>query len=129
MNPMKKACRLFLCLMVMGTFANVALAQSKTSTAAYELSNEQLKEYVGQYDPEGDQYFSVTVSLSGEDKLMAQPTDKSQPLTLMAATAKDKFDLVGTPIQFTFKRNDAGKIISLTFEQGGRSFEAIRKKE
>ena len=116
-------------LLFMGLMAHAAFAQSKTSTDAYEISNEDLKEYVGQYDPEGGQFFSITISIQGEEKLMAQPTDKRQPLTLLAATAKDKFNLVGPPINITFNRDDAGKIISLTFAQGGNSFKAIRKEE
>ncbi len=116
-------------LFFMGLMAHAAFAQSKTSTDAYEISNEDLKEYVGQYDPEGGQFFSITISLQGEEKLMAQPTDKRNPLTLMAATAKDKFNLVGPPINMTFNRNDDGKIVSVTFAQGGRSFNAMRKGE
>lgn len=106
------------------------LAQGKTSTDTHSISNEALREYVGQYDPEGDQFFSITVSLDGEDRLMAQPTDKSQPLTLLGAQAKDKFDLVGTGgLQITFNRDDDDKIVSLTFSQGGQSFTAKRKDE
>ena len=116
-------------ILFMGLMVNVTLAQSKTSTDAYEISNEDLKEYVGQYDPEGGQFFSITISIQGEEKLMAQPTDKRQPLTLMAATAKDKFDLVGPPIDLTFNRNDDGKIVSVTFAQGGNSFTAKRKED
>lgn len=116
-------------LFFMGLMVNISLAQSKTSTDAYEISNEDLKEYVGQYDPDGGQFFSITVSLQGEEKLMAQPTDKRQPLTLLAATAKDKFNLVGPPIDLTFNRNDDGKIVSVTFSQGGNSFTAKRKEE
>jgi len=129
MNNTRTLSRALLGITLFCLLATAGMAQTKTSTDAYEISNEDLKEYVGQYDPEGGQFFSVTVSLDGDDKLKAQPTDKSQPMTLMAATAKDKFDLVGPPINFTFNRGEDGKIISLTFAQGANAFTAIKKKE
>lgn len=105
-----------------------SFAQGKTSTSQFEIKNEDLKAYVGQYDPESG-FFSITVSLDGEDRLMAQPTDKSQPLTLMEALAKDKFELPAAGgIQFTFTRDENDKIISLTFSQNGQSFTAKRKE-
>lgn len=118
-----------MCLCLVAFFSTTTLAQNKTSSTAHEISNEDLKEYVGQYDPEGGQFFSVTVSLDGDDRLMAQPTDKRQPLTLLSATAKDKFDLVGPPIQIAFQRDDKGKIISLTLSQGSNSFTALRQED
>lgn len=106
-----------------------AMAQATTSSDAHTLTNEQLKEFVGQFDPPTGQFFSITVSLDGEDKLKAQPTDKSQPNTLLVAKAKDKFELLNTGgITFTFTRED-DKIVSLTFAQGGQSFIATKVKK
>ena len=129
MNNAKFLSRALLSLALIAFFSTATQAQSKTSSSAHEISNDDLKEYVGQYDPEGGQFFSVTVSLDGDDRLMAQPTDKSEPLTLLSATEKDKFDLVGPPIQLAFQRDDKGKIISLTLSQGGNSFTALRVKD
>lgn len=103
-----------------------AFAQQKTSNSENPIESKELKQYTGKYDPEGN-FFSITISLDGEDRLMAQPTDKSQPLTLMSFKGKDKFELVGTNgLQISFNRDDKQKIISLTFSEGGRSFTAKR---
>ena len=109
-----------------------AWAQSKTSTEAHSLKNEELKEYLGKYDPDGTEgrAFSITISLDGEDRLMAQPTNKSQPNTLLAAEAKDKFNLVGTGgLQISFTRDENDKIVSLRFSQGSQGFTAKKAEE
>ena len=129
MNNTTLLSRSILCLALFAFFSANVMAQGKTSSDAHEISNEDLKTYVGQYNPENGQFFNITVSMDGEDRLMAQPTDKSEPLTLLRATAKDKFDLVGTPIRMSFQRDDKDKIISLTLMQGGNSFTAKRVDE
>lgn len=117
---------IMLCTLFIG---QQAMAQGTTSSDAHTLTNEQLKEFVGQFDPPAGQFFSITVSLDGDDKLMAQPTDKSQPNTLMVAKAEDKFELLNTGgITFTFTREN-DKIVSLTFAQGGQSFTATKVKK
>ena len=129
MNNTTLLSRSILFLALITFFSTNVMAQGKTSSDAHEISNKDLKTYVGQYNPENGQFFNITVSMDGEDRLMAQPTDKSEPLTLLRATAKDKFDLVGTPITMSFERDDKDKIISLTLMQGGRSFTAKRVDE
>ncbi len=104
-----------------------AMAQGKTSSDAHKVTNEELKAYLGNYKAEAGPGFDITISLDGDDRLMAQPTNKSQPNTLLRATAKDKFDLVNTGgLVISFNRED-DKVVSLTFSQGGQSFSA--KKE
>jgi hypothetical protein len=105
------------------------LAQDKTSSDAHTVSNEALKEYVGEYNIDGGQGFNITITLDGDDKLMAQPSNKSQPNTLLKATAADKFDLVNTGgLKIAFNRED-DKIVSLTFSQGTQAFTAKRVKK
>lgn len=104
-----------------------AMAQRTTSSDTHEISNKELKEYLGNYKAEAGPGFDITISLDGDDRLMAQPTNKSQPNTLLRATAKDKFDLVNTGgLVISFNREN-DKVVSLTFSQGGQSFKA--KKE
>lgn len=130
---MKKTTRfLALCLTFLLSIAisKSAFAQGKTSTEANEISNEALKEYLGQYDPGNGQGFSITVSLDGEDRLMAQPTNKSQPLTLLRAKGKDQFSLVNTGgLEISFTRDENDKVISLTFSSSGQTFTAKRKED
>ncbi|GAB5523733.1 MAG: hypothetical protein Roseis2KO_16050 [Roseivirga sp.] len=103
------------------------MAQAKTSSDAHEIANKELKEYTANYKADAGQGFDITISLDGDDRLMAQPTNKSQPNTLLKATAKDKFDLANTGgLKITFNRED-DKIVSLTFSQGGQSFTAKRE--
>lgn len=109
---------------------NLVMAQGTTSTSEFKISNKALKEYVGQYnfDPKAERGFDITISLDGDDRLMAQPTNKSQPLSLLAALEKDKFEIVNTDgLSVAFNRNDKGKIVSLEFSQGSLSFLALRK--
>lgn len=115
---------IMLCTLFMG---QQAIAQAKTSSDVHEVSNKELKTYLGDYKAEGGAGFDITISLDGDDRLMAQPSNKSQPNTLLKATAKDKFDLVNTGgLKITFNREE-DKIVSLTFSQGGQSFTAKRE--
>ncbi len=115
---------IMLCTLFIG---QQAMAQEKTSSDAHEIANKELKAYLGDYKKEAGPGFDITISLDGDDRLMAQPSNKSQPNTLLKATAKDKFDLMNTGgLKITFNRED-DKIVSLTFSQGGQSFTA--KKE
>lgn len=128
---MKTISRLGLILTLLCTclLSQQALAQSKTSSDAYTISNEALKEYLGEYNIDGGQGFNITITLDGDDKLMAQPSNKSQPNTLLRATAADKFDLVNTGgLKIAFNRED-DKIVSLTFSQGMQGFTAKKVKK
>ena len=88
------------------------------------------KDYVGQYISSTDRGFDITVSLNNENVLMAQPSDKSQPLTEMVEVAGDKYELKNTKgLRISFTRNKEGVVISLTFEGGNRKFEATKKTE
>lgn len=101
-----------------------ASAQNVTATEAHKLSNDDLKEFLGQFDPPDGQFFSITISLDGDDRLMAQPTNKSQSMALLKVTDKDTFELVDTGgVSILFNRED-DKIVSLTLTQSGRSFTA-----
>ena len=106
--------------------SNSSFAQSKTSSSAFEITNKDLKEFVGDYKTDDPNNFNITISMNGEDKLMAQPTDKSEPNTLLVATKKDYFDLAQTPLKINFNRGENGKIESLTFSQESESFTAKR---
>ncbi len=129
MKQAKAKLLLSLSILLLVGLSNNVLAQNKTSSQTFEIKNEDLKEYVGQYNPDDNSYyFNITISMDGDDRLMAQPTDKSQPNTLMVATEKDYFDLAGTPLVINFNRDDAGKIESLTFTQGQQSFTAKKVK-
>ena len=112
----------FLCI------SNSSFAQSKTSSTAFEMSNEDLKEFVGEYNSSDPGAFNITISMIGDEKLMAQPTSKSEPNTLLVATKMDHFDLNRTPLKIHFNRDDKGKIESLTFSQGNTKFTAKRVK-
>ena len=117
-------------VLLFSAISNFLAAQGSTSTSAYKISKESLKEYVGQYnfDQKAEMGFDVTVSLDGNTRLMAQHTDKSQPLTLLAALEKDSFELVGTNgLRIAFTRNEKGKIVSLKLYRGDQSFTALRK--
>lgn len=106
-----------------------AMAQGKTSSEAHPVTNKELKEYTGNYVAEAAPGFNITISLDGDDRLMAQPTDKSQPNTLLKANDKDKFTLVNTGgLKISFNRED-DKVVSLTFSQGGQSFTAKKEEE
>lgn len=105
-------------------------AQEATATKDVKISNEELKAFVGeyQYDNKSQQGFDITVSMEGDVKLVAQPTNKSQPLTTLVALAEDKFELTNTGgliIQFT--RNEKKEIISLTISSDGGSFTCLKK--
>ena len=125
---MKRKIRLCTLLMLLCTLfiGQQVQAQSKTSSDAYKITNKELKEYVANFKADAGPGFDITISLDGDDKLMAQPTDKRQPNTLLVALEKDKFELSNTNgIQIMFNREE-DKIISITFSQGGRSFSATR---
>jgi hypothetical protein len=107
--------------------SNSSFAQSQTSSKAFEITNKDLKEFVGDYKTDDPNYFNITISMNGDDKLMAQPTDKSEPNTLMVTTKKDFFDLANTLIKIHSNRGENGRIVSLTFSAGGESFDAKRK--
>ena len=109
-------------------FSNSSFAQTKTSNSAFEISIEDLKEFIGDYKANDLNYFNITISLNGDEKLMAQPTDKSEPNTLLVATKKDHFELANTPLKIHFNRNEKEEILSLTFSQGSESFTASRVK-
>lgn len=128
---MKTTTRLGTLLVLLCTFfiGQQAMAQGKTSSEAHPVTNKELKEYTGSYVAEASHGFNITISLDGEDRLMAQPTDKSQPITLLKANDKDKFSLVNTGgLKISFNRED-DKVVSLTFSQGGQSFTAKKEEE
>jgi uncharacterized protein DUF3471 len=106
--------------------SNSSFAQSKTSSSAFEINDKALKEYAGDYKTEDSNYFNITISITDKDKLMAQPTDKSEPITLLVATKKDYFDLAQMPSKIRFNRAENGTIESLTFSQGSVNFTAKR---
>ncbi|MBO3698559.1 DUF3471 domain-containing protein [Roseivirga sp. E12] len=121
--------RLFV-LIAFTSFAQLATAQT-TSSDAHKIENKELKAYVGEYiyDNNSEQGFDITVSMDGGAKLMAQPTNKSQPITLLVAFEEDKFDLTNTGgLKMEFKRNDKKEIVSLTIWSDGHSFTCLRKK-
>ena len=90
--------------------------------------SEALKEFVGQYNKEGNTGFNITVSIK-DDKLHAQPTDKSQPLTELVLLEKDKYELKNTGgLKISFTRDENGKITHLTFDSGGMQFNAQKEK-
>lgn len=91
--------------------------------------SESLKEFVDQYNKEGNTGFNITVSIK-DDKLYAQPTDKSQPLTEMVLLEKDKYELKNTSgLKVSFNRDDDNKIVSLTFtSNNGMEFTALKEK-
>lgn len=113
-------------------FGSQLFAQETTSTKDIKISTEDLKTYVGEYlyDNKSEQGFDITVSIEGDVKLMAQPTNKSQPLTTLVAISEDRFELTDTGgLQITFNRNDKKEIISLIISNDGSSFTCLRKKE
>lgn len=128
MRHSKIISRWFTVVLTLLILSNPTFAQNKTSSSAFEISNDDLKEFVGDYKTNDSNYFNITISMNGDEKLMAQPTDKSQPNTLLVATKKDYFNLANTPLKIHFNRNEDGKIESLTFSQGSESFTASRAK-
>lgn len=119
-------------IILLSLFSFSAFAQETTSNKSFEIANKDLKAYVGEYiyDNKAEQGFDITVSLDGEHKLMGQPTNKSQPLSMLSAQAKDKFELTNTGgLIMTFQKDKSDKIISLTITSDGHSFVCIRKEE
>ncbi len=130
MNRQVKLLSKLFILIAFITFAQQAKAQT-TSSDTYQIENKELKAYVGEYiyDNNAEQGFDITVSMDGDAKLMAQPTNKSQPITLLVAFEEDKFDLTNTGgLKMEFKRNDKKEIVSLTIWSNGHSFTCVRKK-
>lgn len=124
-NSTVAATILFFVLVSFSTYA-----QNTTSTETYNISKKDLKEYVGEYkyDGKAERGFDITVSLDGESNLMAQPTDKSQPLSLAMALGKDKFELAKTGgLILSFTRSKKGGILSLTISKGDNSFTCLRQ--
>ncbi len=82
--------------------------------AAPELTEEQLEEYVGDYQliPE----FVISIRRDGQ-QITAEPT--GQPKIELRLTAIDRFSIEVVDAQIGFNRNDEGKIESLTLFQGG----------
>lgn len=118
---MKNSIYLLVAVLVLATFSTLKAQENNPSEA--------LKEFVGQYNKEGNTGFNITISIK-EDKLHAQPTDKSQPLTEMALVEKDKYDLKNTGgLKISFTRNEKGEIVSLTFSSSGTQFKALKQKE
>lgn len=118
---------LLLTLLSYSTFA-----QGTTSSKDHVIADKDLKAYVGEYafDKAAAQGFDISVTLSGENKLMAQPSNKSQPLTMLVAKSEDKFELMNTGgLIMTFQKDKKGKIISLKISEGGQSFTCMRKEE
>ena len=128
MRQSKKSSKWLMGAIILLFLSNSLLAQNKTSSSAFEISVDGLKEFVGDYKTNDANYFNITISMNGDEKLMAQPTDKSEPNTLLVATKKDYFNLANTPLKIHFNRNEAGEIESLTFSQGSESFTASRAK-
>lgn len=120
---------LFTLLITLISFS--AFAQETTTNKQYEISDKALKAYVGEYiyDGKAEQGFDVSVSLSGDSKLMAEPTSKSQPITMLSARAEDKFELQDTDgLMMAFQKDEKGKIVSLTISRGSQTFTCIRKE-
>ena len=117
---MKNSIYSLLAVLMLVTFSTLSAQDNKATDA--------LKEYVGQYNKEGNAGFNITVSIK-DDKLHAQPTDKSQPLTELVMSEKDKYDLKNTGgLKISFSRDEDGKITHLTFASGGTQFIALKKK-
>lgn len=126
-NNSKALFTLLLILFSVNTFA-----QGTTSNKDHEIADKDLGAYVGEYtfDKVAEQGFDVTILLDGKNKLMAQPTNKSQPLTMLMAKATDKFELMNTGgLIVTFQKDKNGKIISIKISEGGQSFTCMRKEE
>lgn len=128
MRQLKNSSKWFMGAIILLFLSSSLLAQNKTSSSAFEISVDGLKEFVGDYKTNDSNYFNITISMNGDEKLMAQPTDKSEPNTLLVATKKDYFNLANTPLKIHFNRNEDGEIESLTFSQGSESFTASRAK-
>lgn len=104
------------------------LAAFSTLKAQDNNPSEALKEFVGQYNKEGNTGFNITVSIE-DDKLHAQPTDKSQPLTEMVLLEEDKYELKNTGgLKISFTRGGDSKITHLTFSSAGTQFNAMKEK-
>lgn len=106
----------------------VLMLTTFSTLQAQDSPKETLKEFVGQYNKEGNTGFNITVSIK-DDQLHAQPTDKSQPLTELVLIEKDKYDLKNTGgLKISFARDEDGKITHLTFSSGGNQFKALKQK-
>lgn len=117
---MKNSIYSLVVVLMLTTFSSLQAQDNNPSDA--------LKEFVGQYNKEGNTGFDITVSIK-DDKLYAQPTDKSQPLTEMILVEKDKYDLKNTGgLKISFTRGEDGKITHLTFSSGGNQFNALKEK-
>jgi|GEM_PF-3970410 len=112
----------FICLTLV--ISSMALAQET------EKKDDSNKEYAGQYtfDNKSDFGFDVTVTYDADNGLQAEPTDKSQPKADLMALGKDEFELLKTGgLIATFKRDENGKVVSVTLSAGDRSFTCIKK--
>ncbi len=118
-------------MLLLSVLSLSAYAQGTNNTKKEELSKKELKEYTGEYlfDNKSERGFDVVVSLENGKDLMAQPTDKSQPLTSLIAIGKDHFELARTNgLEMVFVRDKKGKIISLELFRGDQGFTAIKNK-
>ena len=80
---MKNSIYLLVVMLMLTTFSTLQVQNNPS---------EALKEFVGQYNKEGNTGFDITVSIK-DDKLHAQPTDKSQPLTEMVLVERVAYRL------------------------------------
>lgn len=81
---------------------------------APELTEEQLEEYVGDYELVPG--FTISIRRDGT-KITGQPTGQS--LVSLRLVAADRFSIDVVDAQIGFNRDDEGKVTSLTLFQGG----------
>jgi len=83
-----------------------------------------LKDYTGSYELQPGFVIKVTTK---EDKIFVQAT--GQPEFEMFPEAEDTFFLKVVAAQLVFGRNDSGKVVNLTLNQGGQSLEGDKNKD
>ncbi len=98
-----------------GVFAATRIAENGKAQPAPTLTDEQLAAYAGDYPLMPGFVLAVRAR---DGKLHAQATGQGEfPLD---ATGTDTFEAAAYGIEIVFKRDDAGKVVSLDLHQGGQ---------
>ena len=102
---------------------NVHNDEVQKEKKSVQLSEEDLKQYVGEYWVSND--YKVNITLEG-GQLKGQIT--GQPKVDLFAQRKDLFFLKIVDAQLEFTRDSSGKVVKVTMYQGGAMIEAPKMK-
>ncbi len=105
-------------------FAMTKQVSDTDSTSYLSVSQDILKEYIGEYEVKKDVYLKIGLDDSNQFYLLAP--GQTQKISLFAKS-ENTFVMKVSNATLTFNRNDKNKVFSLTMHQSGRSINALKK--